>query len=133
LGCESKKSYDIYNDKAVEDMTTQITELNEDLTKLSEEISKIEKVLDDPDLDTQLRANIRKEVLEGNKHIKDIEQWIAYLKIRRKKRYNSLVDRKGQDNLAEEAEAEVKAYFLEKELKPIPKKWRERFRTAIEL
>ncbi len=133
LGCESKKSYDISGDKAIEDMTTRITSLQEDLTTLNDELDSVKKVLDDPDIDSELRASIRREVHEGDKHVKDLEQWIAFLKVRRKQRHKSLVDRKGQENLKELAEKEVEAYFLEKKLKPIPKKWQDLYRTAIEL
>ena len=133
LGCESKNSYNINSDKAVLDMNTRITELEDDLNTLTTELKDVRKVLEDPDIDTQLRASIRREIHEGEVHEKALVQWIDFLKIRRKKRYNSLVDRKNQENLKEQAEKEVKAYFVEKKLKPIDKKWKKRYKTAIEL
>jgi hypothetical protein len=133
LGCESKNSYDIGSDKAVEDMSLRISSLDSDLKVLKEELAEIKKVLKDPDIDAELRSSVRKEIHEGEKHVKDIQQWISYLKVRRKKRYNSLVDRKGQPNLKEEAQKEVEAYFMDKKLNPIKRKWKDRYRTAIEL
>lgn len=114
-------------------MNKRITSLSEELTTLTDELEQVKKVLNDPDIDAELRGSIRKEIHQGEKFKKEIDQWISFLKVRRKQRYNSLVDRKGQENLKEEAEKEVKAYFTEKKLKPIPKKWRDRHRTAIEL
>ncbi len=133
LGCESKNSYDIGSDRAVEDLGIRITSLTEDLTTLKSELADVRKVLDDPDIDAQLRASIRREIHQGEKFVKEIEQWVAFLKIRRKKRYNSLVDRKGSTTLKEEAEKEVEAYFVDKKLNPIHREWKERYRTAIEL
>ena len=133
MGCESKNSYDIGSDKAVEDLSIRIKSLDEDLGILKEEIDQVKKVLEDPDIDAQLRASIRREIHEGEKHQKKLRQWIDFLKIRRKKRYNSLVDRKGQDGLREQAEREVEEYFQDKKLNPIKKEWKNRYRTAIEL
>lgn len=133
LGCESKKTYDISSDKAVADMNTQLADLESDLKELNADLDEVRKVLNDTDIDAELRESVRKEIHEGDRHIKDIEQWIDYIKIRRKKRYNSLVDRKDMENLTEIAEKEVEAYFMEQKLKPIEKKWKDRYRTAIEL
>ncbi len=133
LGCESKNSYDISSDKAVNDLSIRIASLTEDLNTLKTELEEVKKVLDDPDIDAQLRGSIRKEIHQGEKYEKEIEQWISYLKIKRKKRYNSLVDRKGQENLKSQAEKEVEAYFVDKKLNPIKKDWKDRYRTAIEL
>lgn len=133
LGCESKTSYNIDSDKAVEDLSTRITSLTEDLNTLTKELEEVKKVLEDKDIDSELRASIRKEILEGERYERTINQWLAYLKVQRKQRYNSLLARKGQKNLKEQAEQEVKAYFMQKKLKPIDRPWKERYRTAIEL
>ena len=133
LGCESKNSYDIQSDQAVADLSTRIKSLEEDLNGLTEELAQVRKVLDDPDIDAELRGSIRKEIHEGDKHLHEIEQWIAFLKIRRKKRYNSLVDRQNSPKLKEQAEKEVKDYFMDKKLNPIQRGWKNRYRTAIEL
>lgn len=132
-GCEGKKTYDIDSDKAVLDLSSRIQSLEEDLNTLNTEIVEVKAVLKDKDIDTELRKSIKKEILEGEKHKKDINQWVSYLKIQRRQRYNSLLGRKGEESLIKEAEDEVKAYFLQKKLKPIDKRWKNRYRTAIEL
>jgi hypothetical protein len=114
-------------------MSTQITSLNEDLTKLKEELEQVKEVLNDPDIDAALRESIRKEIHQGEKFKKEIQQWIDLLKIRRMKRYNSLIDRKGQKGLKEQANKEVEEYFIDKKLNPIKRAWKDRYRTAIEL
>lgn len=134
LGCESKNSYNINSDKAIADMSVRIEELNSDLNTLKEELAAVKKVLDDKDIDTDLRNSIRTEIHEGEKHRRDIEQWLAYLKIQRKERYQSLLDRQKNKTLdVDQVNKEVKAYFLHKKLKPIDKKWKNRYKTAIEL
>ena len=133
FGCESKNRYDINSDKAIEDMNTRVKSLQSDLDILNGELKDVKKVLEDPDIDPEVRASIRKEVHQGERFAKEIDQWISFLKVRRKQRYKSLYDRKGQKNLREQAEREIKAYFTEKKLKPIKRPWLERYRTAIEL
>lgn len=132
-GCESKNSYNINSDRAIEDMNKRIKSLNEDLGTLKTELKEVKMVLEDPDIDPELRASIRKEVHQGEKYAKEIDQWINFLKVRRKQRYKSLYERKKNKDLKEQAEKEIKAYFVEKELKPIKRPWLKRYRTAIEL
>ena len=133
LGCESKKRYDINSDKMIGDLNTRISSLEEDLKNLTGELEEVRGVLPDPDIDTELRKSLRKEIHEGDKYIKEINQWIAYLKVQRKQRYASLSERKDQENLEEQAKKEIKAYFVTKDLKPIKRPWLNRYRTAIEL
>ena len=133
IGCEGKKSYDIGSDKAVSDMSTRIKSLEEDLSSLTTELGEVRAVLVDQDLDAELRKSIKKEILEGEKYKKEITQWLSYIKIQRKRRYNSLLSRKDQESLIKDAEIEVSTYFLQKKMKPIEKRWRNRYRTAIEL
>ncbi len=133
FGCESKKTYDIDSDKVVADLSERINSLQEDLTTLNKELEEVKVVLKDKDIDTVLRKNIRKEIHEGKKYQKLIQQHIDYLKIRRKKRYQSLLDRKKSPELIEQAEQETKAYFMNKKLKPIERPWKDRYKTAIEL
>lgn len=133
FGCESKITYDISSDKAVEDMNKRIASLQEDLTTLDSELQQVKGVLNDPDIDGELRDSIKKEIHQGEKYKKEINQWLAFLKIRRKKRYNSLVDRKNNENLKKQAEKEVEAYFVDKKLNPLARPWLNRYRTAIEL
>lgn len=132
LGCNSKKSYNIGADKVIADLTTRIASLDEDLQALNNDLEDVKKALKDKDIDTELRKSLRKEKHEADKHAKDINQWIAYMKIQRKQRYKSLIERKSDENFAERAKKEVKEYFVQKDLKPIPKKWKNRYRTAIE-
>ena len=133
FGCESKNSYDINSDEAISDMNVRIVSLEEDLKNITEDLDKVRKVLKDPDIDPDLRASIRKEVHQGETFMKEIDQWISFLKVRRKQRYKSLHDRRKSEKLAEQAKREVDAYFMEKKLKPIKRPWLDRYRTAIEL
>ena len=133
FGCESKNSYDIKSDKIIEDLNSRIKVLQEDLDSLTSELKDVKLVLKDPDIDTSLRQSIRKEIHEGEKYKKDILQWLSFLKVRRKRRYNSLLARKNSASLKDEATKEVRAYFVNKKLKPIARPWLERYRTAIEL
>ncbi len=133
LGCESKKNYDIGSDKMISDLNIRISSLQEDMTALTNDLDQVKVVLDDKDIDAELRKNIKREVLEGDLHKKKLQQHIDFLKIKRKKRYRSLYERKSSNTLKEEAEKEIKAYFVDKELNPIKKTWNDRFRTAVEL
>ena len=132
-GCESKKAYDIASDKAIADMSSRIASLEQDFNELSADLEKVKKVLNKPGLKTDIRAGVRREIHEGERYKKEIDQWISYLKIRRKKRHRSLFKRKDQENLEEVAQKEVRAYFMEKKLKPIPRNWNDRYRVVIEL
>jgi hypothetical protein len=133
LGCTGDNSYNIGKDAVIADLNSRIGELNEELTTLTSELDQVRVVLDDKEIDIELKKSVRKEILEGERHILDIEQWIAYLKVQRKQRYQSLKAREGQKGLSEQAKAETTEYFAQKKLKPIKKAWLERYRTAVEL
>ena len=133
LGCESKKQYDISSDQVVSDLNTRIATMEEELKTLESELNEVRSVRDDKNISLELRTSIRKEIHEGDKHEKSLQQWIAYLKVQRKQRYASLVARKEQETLLDDAKREAAAYFLQKKLKPIQKPWLKRYRTAIEL
>ena len=133
LGCESKESYDIDSDKAIGDMSIRIKSLEEDLNTLTTELKEVKAVLNDKDIDIELRKSIRKEVHEGENHEKVRHRSDAYLKVQRKQRYKSLLNRKMDKSLKSKAEKEVADYFQQKKLKPIKKPWLKRYRTAIEL
>ena len=136
LGCESKKTYDIQSDPMLKDLDTRVKELEEDLNTLVTELKAVQKVLDDnsnDELDFELRNSLKKEIIEGEVHQKNINQWLSYLKIQRKQRFQSLYARKEQESLSDEAKKESEEYFLQKKLKPIEKPWLDRHRTAIEL
>ncbi len=115
------------------DLNTRIGQLQEDLTTLTSEIDQVRVVLNDNDIAVELKKSIRKEILEGERYQREIEQWISYLKVQRKQRYASLHERKDQNNLKEQALAEVGRYNMQKELKPIKTPWKNRYKTAIEL
>ncbi len=136
MGCESKKTYDIASDPMLKDLDSRVKEFEEDLNTLKTELAAVEKILNDnsnDELDFELRNSLKKEVIEGEVYEKDINQWLAYLKIQRKQRYQSLYARKDKESLVEEAKRESEEYFIQKKLKPIEKPWLERYRTAIEL
>jgi len=115
------------------DLNTRIGQLQEDLNTLSSELEQVRVVLKDNDIEVELRKSIRKEVLEGERYQREIEQWISYLKVQRKERYKSLHERKDQEELKKQALEEVARYNTQKELKPIKMPWKNRYKTAIEL
>lgn len=133
VGCSGKSSYNIQSDAMIVDLNTRIGQLQEDLTTLTSEIDQVRVVLNDNDIAVELKKSIRKEILEGERYQREIEQWISYLKVQRKQRYASLHERKDQNNLKEQALAEVGRYNMQKELKPIKTPWKNRYKTAIEL
>jgi regulatory protein YycI of two-component signal transduction system YycFG len=131
--CTPKDRYDIDNDKIISDLNSQIKTLEEDLNTLNNELDQVKVVLNDKDIDADLRASIRKEIHEGDKYVKEIDQWLSYFKVQRKQRYKSLYLRKDSSDLIKEAEVEAEAFFINKKLKPLVPTWKERYRTAIEL
>lgn len=133
MGCESKSLYDIGSDKAISDMNSRIKSFEEDLNTLKGDLEKVREVLKDQDIDVELRKSLKKEIHEAEKYEKEIHQWLSYVKVQRKQRYNSLLRRKNSKTLSAEAEKEVKAYFMQKKLKPIKKGWKTRYKTAIEM
>lgn len=133
LGCESKSGYSISSDASIVDLGKRIASLEEDQRELEMDVEKVKKNYDDPDIKPELRANIRKELHEAEYFLKKIDQWISFLKIRRKFRYESLYKRRQLSNLRELAAKENEAYFVDKKFKPIKRIWRDRYKTAIEL
>lgn len=133
FGCESKIPFNPDKDEVILDMNQRIELLKSDLTSLQGDLTEVEKVLNDPDIDSDLRNSIRKEIHEGRRYEKQIEQWIAYLKVRQNKRYKSLKLREGQADLKNQVKKEVKEYEIDKKLNPIERPWLDRYRTAIEL
>ncbi len=133
LSCESKSSYDIESDKMITDLNLEIKSLDDEYRTLVGELEKVSTVLNDQDIDTEIRKSIKKELLEGEDYKKQIDQWLSYLKMKRKIRHKSLIDRKNQKNLSEQAKEEIEAYFIQKKAKPIDRPWLKRYRTAIEL
>lgn len=132
LGCESKKLYDVGSDPAIADLNADIAALEADLQKLTGELEPVKTAISNMDIAMEFRTALRRELHEGERYEKEIAQWIDLLKIQRKTRHNSLIARKNQESLVAEAEIEVKAYFLNKQLKPIKKPWEKRYRTAVE-
>ena len=133
LGCESKNSYNPKKDEIILDLNTRISSLQGDLDILQKELEEVEVVLKDPDIDSELRKSIRKEIHEGRRHEKTLEQWIAFLKVRQNKRFKSLKLRKGQKGLQEQVKKEIHEYNIDKKLNTIPRPWLKRYKTAIEL
>ena len=117
----------------ISDLSVLIKEFEDDRKKLEQENTEVQNVLEDEDLDTELRESLKKEIHEGQRYMRSIDQWVAYLKVKRKNRCASLYKRKDQESLIGEAKAEVRAYKTQKRLKPIKTPWRNRYRTAIEL
>lgn len=135
LGCESKKLYDISSDPMLNDLNTRITTIEEELATMKKELEDVDKLLKEngEDIDFELKNSLKKELIQGEVHEKDITQWLSYLKIQRKQRYKSLHDRKSSFSLVEEAKKESEEYFIQNKLKPIDKTWLKRYRTAIEM
>lgn len=130
LGCESKKTYDIDGDLAIKDLNERISTLQNDLNTLTTDLAKVRESMKDMDVAVEFRTSLRKELHEGEKHMEDISQWIDLLKIQRKQRHKSLIERKNQPDLIEVAQKEVEAYFIQTKLKPIKRPWENRYRTA---
>ena len=135
LGCESKKLYDIPSDPMLVDLSERVSTIDGELAALKKDMEDIRKLLKEngDDIDFELKGSLKKELLEGDVHEKNILQWVSYLKIQRKQRYSSLMSRKDQETLVDEAKKESDEYFLHKKLNPIKKPWLTRYRTAIEL
>lgn len=135
LGCESKKLYDIASDPMLVDLNTRITTMKEEMASLEKDLADVRKVLKEngEDIDFELKGSLKRELIEGEIHEKNITQWLSYLKIQRKQRHKSLVERKHLISLSESAKKESDEYFIQKDLKPIKKPWLKRYRTAIEL
>ncbi len=131
--CEPKGSYNIKSDEMIADLNKEIISLESDFKTLVDELEKVEVVLVDKDIDTEIRKSIKKEILEGEEYKKQIDQILSYLKLQRKSRHKSLMDRKKSPHLTTDAKEEVEAYFLQKKIKPLQRPWLERYRTAIEL
>lgn len=115
------------------DLNSRISQLQEDLNTLTSEIDQVRVVLKDNDIEVELKKSIRKEILQGERYQREIDQWISYLKVQRKQRYKSLNERSNEKDLNEQALEEIKRYNMQKELKPIQKPWKNRYKTAIEL
>ena len=135
LGCESKKLYDISGDPMLNDLNSRVTKIEEELKTLKDELKDVTKVLKEngDDIDFELKNSLKKELIDGEVHEKNIVQWLSYLKIQRKQRHQSLYSRKDDPALVEQAKKESDEYFIQKKLKPIDKTWLKRYRTAIEL
>lgn len=131
--CKSDKPYDINNDIVIVTLNGELTVLEEDLKALDTDLVAVRKVIDDPELSAELRASLRKELLEGDEHQKHIEQWIAYFKVQRKQRHQSLMDRKALPDLEKIATEEAEGFLSQLKQKPLKRPWLDRYRTAIEL
>ena len=137
-GCKANISYNISSDPIILDLGQRIEELRQDQLLLEKELKDIHKALNSkegPPLSVEVIASLHKEILESEVYKKSIHQWTNYLKIQRKKRYHSLRERKrrGVASLSQLAEKESQTYFMEKKLKPIPKTWKQKYRTVLGL
>ena len=133
-GCFGKGTYDIATDKAILDMDTDIEMLSGELKKIKEDAEKVKKALEDINLDSELREGAQKELFESDYWQKKLFEMIAYRKIKKRQRLESLNERKEKgEDFGEQAKKEVDAYFLHKELHPIKKDWEMRFRSAIDI
>ena len=134
LGCESKGPYKIEEDKMILDLSKEVQFLEGELKKMKEDMEKAEKVGKEPDLDTELRESIQRELFEAYHWENKIFEQMAYFKLKMKRRKKSLIDRKNRGvDLHKVATKEVEEYFLHKKLYPLQKGWENRHKAAIDL